>query len=272
MKKLEFSHIIIIESLRPDDELTGTRLFNRAIYPGMKDKGLGNNCELITVTTKNDFFEILSKIKNEIIALGAFPIIHLEMHGSETGLQVTNYDTITWEELQPKLIELNVLCKNNLFLIMATCSGGYIYNAISPRYPSPFWGFVGPFEKVNEDEVLADFTNFYFEFLDSLNLNKAVAALQKQNTPNASKFKFQNVEFSFQLVYKNYEKKHLTPERIEERLGEIERECKKSPDFEGWSSRRIREFAKNIILDENLKEKIMSRFFMWDIYPELKDS
>lgn len=270
MKELEFSHIFVIESLRPEDELTGTRLFNRAIYPGMLDKSLEANCDHITVVSKEDFFNAISSIRTKVELDNISPIIHLEMHGSKSGLQLTSYERITWEELQPILIELNVLCKNNLFLTMATCYGGYIYNAISPRYPSPFWGFVGPYEAVTEDEVLADFTNFYFEFLNSLNLNKAVTALHKQNAPNASKFKFQNVEFSFQLVYKNYERKHLAPERIEERLVEIEEKCRKSPEFEGWNSKTIREFAKNIILDENLKEKIMSKFFMWDIYPGLK--
>lgn len=272
MKSLEFSNIFLIESLRPKDELTGTSLFNRAIKPGMIAKDLEQNCELITVNSKIDFFNILFKIKEKVISQVVNPVIHLEMHGSKEGLQVTNYEIITWQELQPILIELNVLCKNNLFLTMATCYGGYIYNAISPKLQSPFWGFVGPFETVDEDEILADFTNFYFEFLNSLDLNKAIEALHKQNEPNASKFKFQNIEFSFQLVYKNYEKKHLTLERVEERVAEIEKECRKLPEFENLSSEEIKTKAKQIIVDENEnnKEKLMTRFLMWDIYPELK--
>ncbi|RKR08277.1 hypothetical protein C8C83_5515 [Flavobacterium sp. 90] len=273
MKQLEFSHIFVIESLRPEDELTGTRLFNRAIYPGMVDKNLESNCDHINVISKQDFFNALLNIKHKIISENISPIIHLEMHGSKNGLQLTSHERITWEELQPILIDLNILCKNNLFLTMATCFGGYIYNAISPRLQSPFWGFVGPFEEVDEDEVLADFTNFYFELLNSLDLNAAEIALHRQNAPNASKFKFQNIEFVFKKVYENYELKHLTPERIKERLQQIEEEFRKAGEYPDWTSERIHTVARNIIVDQNdkIKENLMTKFFMRDIYPELRN-
>ncbi len=283
MNTLEFSNIFVIESLQTEDELTGRRLFNRAIYPGMAEKKLETNCEYITVASKQDFFDVLSTIKSKVIFNRIYPIIHLEMHGNKTGLQVANLETITWQELQPILIELNVLCKNNLFLTMATCNGGYIYNTVSSNLQSPFWGFVGAFEEVYEDEVLADFTNFYYEFLKSLDLNAAEAALHLQNAPYASKFKFQNTEFAFKKAYKNYEKNHLTPERIEERLSQIENEFRTTMtdenlnmlnlDIKDWSSERIKEFAKNLIVGQNdiIKDRMMTRFFMWDIYPELKN-
>jgi hypothetical protein len=273
MKPLEFSHIFVIESLRPKEELTGTILFNRAIHPGMVDNNLEANCNNITVITKKDFFSAILRIKAKVISDNISPIIHLEMHGFIQGLQLTSNETITWEELQPILIELNVLCKNNLFLTMATCFGGFLYNVISPELPAPFWGFVGPMDIVNPDEVLADFTNFYFELLRSLDMNAAVNALHKQNAPNASKFKFQNTEFAFKKAYSNYEQNHLTPERIEERLTQIVEEFKKTEEYQDWSSEKIKSYAKNIIVDQNdvNKEKIMTRFFMLDIYPELKE-
>jgi hypothetical protein len=124
MKQLEFSHIFVLESLRPKDELTGTRLFNRVIYPEMVNKDLKANCEHITVVSKEDFFNVFSRITDKVITDNIFPIIHLEMHGSKNGLQLTSYEAITWEEIQPILIDINVLCKNNLFLTMATCYGG----------------------------------------------------------------------------------------------------------------------------------------------------
>src|SRR5690606_25656735 len=173
------------------------------------------------------------------------------MHGSKTGLQLTSFERVTWEELQPILIELNVLCKNNLFLTMATCYGGYIYNAISPKLQAPFWGFVGPFDKVDEDEILADFTNFYFELLRSLDMNAAETALHIQNAPSVSRFRFQNTEYAFKKVYNNYEQNHLTPNRIEERLTQIEEECRKTGEFQDWSSQRIKDFARSIFVDQN---------------------
>lgn len=273
MKALEFSHIFVIESLRLEVELTGTRLFNRAIYPGMADKNLEANCDHITVVSKEDFFNAISSIRAKVVSDNISPIIHLEMHGSKNGLQLTSYERITWEEIQPILIEINILCKNNLFLTMATCYGGYLYNAISPKLQAPFWGFVGPLDKVNEDEVLADFTNFYFELLNTLDVNVAEIALHRQNAPNASKFRFQNTEFAFKKAYANYEQNHLTPDRIEERLIQIEEEFRKTGEYQEWSSEIIKKFAKSIFVNQNdeIKERLMTRFFMFDIYPELRE-
>jgi hypothetical protein len=156
---------------------------------------------------------------------------------------------------------------------MATCYGGYLYNAISPKLQAPFWGFVGPLDKVNEDEVLADFTNFYFELLNTLDVNVAEIALHRQNAPNASKFRFQNTEFAFKKAYANYEQNHLTPERIEERLIQIEEEFRKTGEYQEWSSEIIKKFAKSIFVNQNdeIKERLMTRFFMFDIYPELRE-
>ena len=82
-------------------------------------------------------------------------------------------------------------------------------------------------------------------------MNAAEIALHKQNVPNASKFRFQNTEFTFKQAYSNYEQNHLTPERIEERLTQLEEEFRKIGEYQDWSSEKIKEFGRSIIVDQN---------------------
>lgn len=272
MNQLEFNKIYVIESLRNGDAKTGQQLFNDTIKRRQEQKGLNNSFELITPTTKEEFFTALEHIKNEVIYKLVNPIIHLELHGSKDGLQLNNGEIITWNELQFRLIELNGISVCNLFVTLATCYGGYIYTVIRPNLRTPFWGFVGPFETVYEDEVLLNFTAFYDEFLQSLDFNAAVNALNNANPNNKSKFRFQNTEYVFNVAYQNYEAKYLTPEIVEQRLNKGLAEARKFKELETWTDEAVKNMLKFYMVDSKdlLKENMMTNFFMWDLYPQLK--
>ena len=272
MKPLEFDKIYVIESLRSGEEKTGQLLFNDIIKRRLEQKGLKNNSELIITNSKEEFLSALEHIKNEVIYKIVNPIIHLELHGSKDGLQLNNGDTITWNELQFRLIELNGISKCNLFLTLASCYGGYIYTVIRPNLRTPFWGFVGPFEIVYSNEILLNFTAFYNEFLQSLDFNLAVEALNNANPGNTSKFRFQNTEYVFEVAYRNYETKYLTPEVIENRLSSGLIEAKKHKELQTWSDEAIKDMLKFYMVDSKdlLKENMMTNFFMWDLFPDHK--
>lgn len=270
MKSLEFNSVFVIESSRTDDKKTGTDLFNDTIkrYMGLKD--LEANCLLICANSKQEFLAAFNHIKNHITYNFVNPIIHLEMHGSKEGLELANSETITWVELQSNLIELNILCENNLFLTLATCYGGYIYRAISPHLRTPFWGFVGAFEEVYSVENLINFTSFYEEFLQSLDFNKAIHALEQSNFPYASKFRFQNTEYVFNKAYANYEEKYLSPHIVEQRTNLLMAQCKSMTEFSNWSVEEIKDFLKDIMVNkkDDLKNILMNRFFLRDLFPD----
>jgi hypothetical protein len=228
-----------------------------------------SHCCLLIVKTREEFINALNKIKSHIIYNSVNPIIHIEMHGSTNGLETTNGETISWDELQPIFTEMNVICENNLFLTLATCYGGYIYKAISPRIRTPFWGLVGPFEEVNSGEILADFTSFYEEFIDSTDFNLAEKALNESNERLRSKFKFQNTEFVFNKAYDNYEAKYLTPEMVEHRINTLYSQIKHLDEFQNWQESDIKNHLKKLMLDEKdqRKQELMSKFLLWDLFP-----
>lgn len=272
MKPLEFSKVYIIESLQHRDVKTGTNLFNETVKPRMLQKGLENQCQLITLTTKSEFFDALTEIKNQIIYNHEYPIIHFEMHGSKEGLVLESREIIRWQDLQEKMIEMNKLCENNLFISMATCFGGYIYTVISPKLRTPFWGFIGPFEEVGQIELLDNYTAFYSEFLLTNNFVEAEKAMNNSNPDQISKFRLQNTEFIFAKAYENYEIIYLTPEMIEHRTNLIASQHKDLPEFKGWTKTKIKEMTKQIMLNQKvkLKENMMKKFFLWDLFPHHK--
>lgn len=272
MKPLEFNKIYVIESLRAGETKTGQLLYNDTIKRRLEQKGMNNNCELITPTTKEEFLGALERIKTEVIHANVNPIIHLELHGSKDGLQLNNGEIIKWDELQFRLIELNGISECNLFVTLASCYGGYIYTVIRPNLRTPFWGFVGPFEIVYNDEILLNFTAFYDEFLQSLDFNLAVDALNNANPDNKSKFRFQNTEYVFNVAYNNYEAKYLTPEVVAQRLEKGLIEAKKHPELSGWTDDAIKAMLRFYMVDSKdlLKENMMTNFFMWDLFPHHK--
>lgn len=272
MKPLDYTNIIIIESLRNNEIKTGIALFNDTIKPRMMQKGLENRCELILVTSRLEFFDALKTICNQIIYELVNPIIHLEMHGSMEGLQVTNGETITWKELQYKLIKMNVLTENNLFLSLATCFGGYIHSVINPKLRTPFWGFMGPFETVYPDAILANFTAFYDTFIPSGDFRCAEKALNLANSDLVSKFRLQNTEFIFARAYKNYEEKYLTPAMVEIRINEIVILSQNLPEFIGRTTEDLKALARFNMVDLNSqqKEDLKTKFLMWDLFPHNK--
>lgn len=269
-KTFLFDKIYVIESLRSDDLKTGEELYNDIIKLKLWQKGIYDKCELFKPISKNDFFDAIEKIKSESEKCSIYPIIHLEMHGSKDGIQVANGEIIKWYELQNRLIELNILCKCNLFLTMATCYGGFIYSTISPSLRTPFWGFIGPFEKVKAGEVLINFTAFYSEFIESLDINKAVILLNESNPSNKSRFKFHNTEFAFDVAYKNYEEKYLTDDFVAKRIEIALLEARKHPEMKNLTDEQIKPILKFFIVDNKdfMKSKLMEKFFMWDIFPE----
>lgn len=273
MKPFEFSHVYVIESLGPDERKTGTELFNDVIRKRMMQRGSENLCELIEINSKSAFLLALETIRQAEIHQLANPIIHFEMHGDENGLQLINNETITWDELQFYLLQLNGICQNNLFVTMATCKGGYIFKAINPAGWSPFWGFVGPFDIVSFGEVIENYSAFYDEFLQSCDFNLAIEALNDSNPSGKSQFRFHNTEYVFQKAYENYELFHLTPVRIEERLEDVLAKCRSIQAFDSWSDQMIRDHLKYLIINENenIKKRMMRKFFLLDKFPEQEE-
>jgi len=272
MAILQFNKIYVIESLRETESHSGQELYDDIICRKIEQQGVDVLHELMIVNSKEEFFQALDHIREEVIHDLINPIIHFEIHGSEEGFELNSGELTAWNDLHRRFVELNLLTKNNTFLSLSTCYGGYIHKIISPRMSSPFWGFVGPFTEVNEQHVMAGFQSFFDELLTSFDFSVATQRLNQTNADLPGEFHFRNTEYVFHRAYENYEKKYLTEDVIQKRLESGLAEARNYKEMENLSDDEIRQILRNWMVDKKdiLKRKMMDRFFMYDIFPELK--
>ena len=125
---VSFDSVVLIESLLAD-RATGTALFHSTIGPQCVAHGMP--AELYQVPDKATFFGALKAAENLAIA-GHSPILHFEMHGDETGLELLSGEMVAWAELSPWLTRINERTRVNLLVVAAACNG-WLYG----RHPTP---------------------------------------------------------------------------------------------------------------------------------------
>lgn len=172
IEKLHYNTIIVIESLDNSLDKTGTKLYElikiiELKYPGVKTLFYSPN-------TKIDFIKILSCVNDFVQNQNCLPIIHLEIHGNKNGVQCANSDFITWEELYPYFIDINVKLKNTLIITSSICFGAYFYFNIDINKPAPFFTLISSNTKINNEIILESYEGFYNELLYSENINNAL--------------------------------------------------------------------------------------------------
>ncbi|MHA8103939.1 hypothetical protein [Aquirufa nivalisilvae] len=260
-----FDKIYIIESLPDGEKPTGSQLYVETIVRKTDQLNLPIKHQLITVSTKIEFFDILNSIAEEVEINCYHPIIHFEIHGDEIGFELKSGEEVKWEDLTEVLRKINLKTQNNTFLTLATCFGIYIYKTIKPNYPSPFWGTISPKGKINPSKALAGFQSFFEVLLETGDLNKSVDTLNDEYEESGTTFYFRNSLYSFDLAYRNYESKYFTEEainwRIEDAFVKTKEEYLKN-NITGISDAEIREQARFLIINPNIQAKMKSDMFL----------
>lgn len=275
--KLIFNKIYVVESLFDGNWKTGSDLFNDNLR-WKKDQDQSLEIDFTSLTTKEEFFTFLNKVFEETKTIGAYPIIHLEIHGSsdKKGLILKSHELITWTEIKAELTKINVSVKNNLLLVLAVCNGAHLMKIIQSNDRAPFWGLIGPYQSVQAKDVAVSFNAFYNELLASLNGDQAVDKLNSSFlNDNSDRYAFVNSQQIFKMSFEYYLKNLCTPEAITIRVENIIDKLKK----QAGACDKILSAENFIRADAEYRLKsghrqsfdsFKSRFFMFDLYPENK--
>ena len=120
MKKVIFNKISIVQSL-PDHGLhTGTKVKEDIeSYNFAYDRGL--QIELLDANTISEFIGILNSLTEKAKNDASFPVLHIEAHGSsdQQGIVLKSNEFMSWTDLKPHLINLNVATRLNLFVVFS---------------------------------------------------------------------------------------------------------------------------------------------------------
>ena len=99
------------------------------------------------------------------------PILHLEAHGDENGLEGPNgsgdAEALTWDELTSPLQDLNLATRCNLVVVVAACTGFAGIKALSRGPRAPAVALVGPSAPLTPSDLLLGAKEFYRRLLDA---------------------------------------------------------------------------------------------------------
>lgn len=137
------------------------------------------------VVDRNTFTECLNRIFNDIKATGqdlGGIILHLSMHGNNTGIGLTNGEFIYWKEFYAIFDDLNlrlgyIILPNNVRvskfdIYMSSCEG---FNAqvIKEYSEYPLYtSLIGPVTSVNWSDSLIAFATLYHNTIHKTNILK----------------------------------------------------------------------------------------------------
>jgi len=107
------------------------------------------------------------------------PIIHISAHGNKRGIQLSNGDIVSWQELRNILKPINKVLKGNLLLCMSTCEGLSACTMAMGDDDFPFLRIISNTSKPTWSETNIAFSTFYHLYSRGEKLRNAVYAMRK---------------------------------------------------------------------------------------------
>ncbi len=270
MPEARFSKILIISSLPDDENQTG-----KDLYDWLKAVQHSQNWDVILehkeVDSATALVSLLQYETSNILSTGLVPIIHVEAHGTddEGGVFLKNGSHVTWQELHPYLVDLNIATRLNTILILGLCSGAHFTAHMIPSDRSPCWILIGPKSTVLDLHLRDRFKEFYREIFRTGDGGESLRLLNKSSEyGEANSFLAPTAEHFFKVTYKRYLAELCTDDACRARASII-RENLKGVMFPVPHQREI---ALTLMTNKSAYfEDHKTNFFMIDLYEEHQD-
>lgn len=264
-----FNKLWVIESLPQGDLRTGKWLVEG---PLVLPLSVHNNLEVEfrTPETCREFYSVLDEIFVDTNTTDSLPMIHIECHGSETGIEVASKEVVEWDGVRKQFIRINEATGLNLVVVMAACYGVHILRMAIQMDRAPFWAAIGAEKEVTAGHVESAFKAFYETFFETLSGDQALAALNHQDSERT--YHFISAEGFFLRSYCNYYKMACRGKGKKERVESLLTRALENPAVrQKFGITGARNFIKSYFSNDAKDfEEFKSRYFMFDFYPENK--
>jgi len=135
---------------------------------------------------KSTFLESVGKRFSEAIKKYGFPFLHISAHGDKNGIELTDKTFLSWVVLKKILLPINNVLGNTLLLNISSCSGfSACKMAMDPGKEAPFFGLIGPLDKVDFADTTIAFVAFYHNLAKGASPREAVEAMKKASRNNS---------------------------------------------------------------------------------------
>lgn len=199
INEITINQIIIIQSLSATDRKIAEEIELRIKYTSPKVK-LHDFAQIVDTPTKEVFFSALTEIKTAVKS-GMRPMIHIDMHGSEDGLWLSEETTVLpWKELKEPIREINIASKNNLFFSLSTCYGANFIDLYECSKPCPFYGYIAPLFEIDVRKAEAVFCDFFETLMLTGNIKTAIQKIQDTEPEISSTWVFINCDEYFRKL------------------------------------------------------------------------
>jgi len=173
-----FNAVFVLQSLRDEDHKVARDLEDGIIGPYCRNLGLFSSFEQIGSTS--DLERALEVIlKESSLQTPAYPIIHLDAHGSPNGIELSpSGESVAWRWLHDQFRAINIATANNMLVVLTSCDGvNALRETIPLSAPAPFWGFVAARGHPTGGELHERFSPFYRILLTTSNFPAAERTL-----------------------------------------------------------------------------------------------
>lgn len=264
-----FNKIYILESIPSGELKSGFRLYEDVIQQAQMQHG-NLSSSYLDIQNKNQFYEGLLLIEKQARKADLYPMLHIDCHGSKSGLMLKSGEEIVWSELRDYLIGINEACRLNLIITLAACSGAYLIYVAERLDRAPFCALIAPDHEISAGEGEADFKAFYETFFKTLSGDEAIVALNRGIIDDHRKYHFFSIEGLFLKAYAKHIANNNMGKGKERRIEELLTESRKNLGFRRRNIGDIRKMIKERLKQEEESHfyKVKKHFFFEDIYPE----
>jgi hypothetical protein len=212
-----FNQILFVDSL-PEGENTAKRLF-----ADVRDwaQTMGERPAVVSrrVPSGNAFTALLVACAHQAQIDHYIPLLHIECHGREEGLEFADGSQLTWADMKPYFVALNTATRLNLIVVVAACFGGAIGGSVRAEERAPFWAFLAPKREIGAGDLEDALSVFYQTLLITRSSEQAMAALR--GTTVGDEFWPLSAHTIYRLIVEAYEQLHLNDNVVQRQAARL---------------------------------------------------
>jgi hypothetical protein len=263
-----FSAVYIVQLLDPaDTNKTGSAL-STTIQPLALAQGI--DPQFIDLHSNSELLPALAAIETRCQQRKDSPIIHIESHGSVTGIGRRSDPLIAYDALKEPLTAINRVSRGNLLVTMAACFGASLVSVFVHSTRMPVWALLGPTTLALPSDIERGFQAFYHALLTTLDLNTALSSLRAADHTLPESWYFQPAETLFAIGYGLHAARFRGPGGRRHAERTILKKTRRNDRRAGRVRPRLRQAIRRSLSQPPGEwfADLKARFFMADLFPE----
>ena len=263
MDSNRFNQILVVDSIPTGDSNTAKRLFED-IQTYASAYSPSPAVHYVRVESGDEFIQCILKCRKDADEQDIVPMLHIECHGGEDGLQFADGSLADWEKLKLPITELNTATRLNLMIAVAACTGGALAKVMRVSDRAPFWGLIGPTQSLMPEELEKAFSALYLTLLRTKSPAKAVQAVDGATKPGL--FWRTTSQGLFKKVWAGYKNEHCSPAALELRVKRMRERLQQAAASPLPTTDELK--SRFISYEPIAFERYRQTFFMCDLFPE----